>query len=194
MITETLEADETFPNISKQTDKNLASMSFYGVSFAYPINVNKWWQNTLNGNLYYNLFKGNLSGTPLNSGRVAYDCNATSNFQLQHGYSAELSFYYQSSMIYGYYDLVPVWSANIGGQKKLFKNKATLKISFTDIFWTNKPGATIAFTNFTEVWSSRRDSRVGNLTFIYRFGKTTAGSKRHSSGAEQEKSRVGGAG
>ncbi len=194
VITETLEADEVFPNISRQTDKNLASMYFYGFSFAYPVKIAKWWQAALNGNLYYSLYKGVLSNTPLNTGRPAFDVNTTSSITLGKGYTAELSGAYQSSMIYGYYDLVPVWYANAGAQKKLLKNKATLKISFTDMFWTNRPGATIVFANFKEVWSSRRDSRVGTLTFVYRLGKTTSGNKRHDSGAEDEKRRVGGAG
>lgn len=194
VITETLEADETFPNISKQTDKNLEGMDYYGLSIAWPLQITKWWQNTVNGNVYYSYYRGTLSNTPLNKGRYAFDMNSTSSITLPKGLSAEVGLYYQSPMIFGYYDLIPVWNVNAGVQKKLFKNKATAKIGVTDIFWTNRTGATIEFANFREVWKSTRDSRVLNCTLIYRFGKTTNNTKRHSSGAEEEKRRVGNGG
>ncbi len=191
VITETLEADEVFPNISKQTDKNLAEMYYYGLSCAYPFQLAKWWQHTVNANFYYSIYRGNLSNTPLNRGRGAFDVNMTSSITLPKGFSAEAGFYYQSAMNYGYYELVPVWSVNAGIQKKVMKDKATVKLSATDITWANRPGATIVFSNFTEIWSSYRDSRVVNLTFVYRFGHAT-GNRRHSSGAEEEKRRAGG--
>lgn len=194
VITETLEADPVYPNISRQMDKNLANMYFYGLSIAWPLNVNKWWKNTVNGNAYYAYYSGNLSNTPLQKGRTAFDMNTTSSFSLPKNYSAELVLSYQSAMMWGYYDLVPVFFANIGVQKKILKTKGSLKLTFTDVLWSNRPGATIEFNNFTEVWSSHRDSRACFLTFQYRFGKNGNTTKRHSSGAEEEKQRVGGAG
>ncbi|MES2702591.1 MAG: outer membrane beta-barrel protein [Bacteroidota bacterium] len=194
VITETLEADAVYPNISKQTDKNLASMYYYGISCAYPIQITKWWSNTVNGNAYYSFYSGSLSNTTLRRGRPAFDINTTNSFTLPKGFSAELSFYYQSRMYWGFYDLIPVYNLNAGIQKSLLNKKATIKVSYTDILWSNRPGATIVFNNFTEVWKATRDSRIVNLSFIYRIGKGGSNQRRHTSGADDEKKRVGGAG
>jgi outer membrane receptor protein involved in Fe transport len=194
VITETLEADEVYPNISRQTDKNLASMHYFGVSVAYPIQLTKWWQQIVNANIYYNRFIGDIANTQLHKGMTAYDVNATTSIVLSRSLSVEFSAVGQSAAVLGYYDMIPVWFANFGAQKKLFDGKATLKVAFTDLFYSNQPGATIAFRNFREVWSYRRDSRACFFTFVYRFGKQNSPVKRHSSGAEEEKRRVSGGG
>jgi iron complex outermembrane receptor protein len=60
------------------------------------------------------------------------------------------------------------------------------------LFLTNKATGTINFST-TEAWfQNRRDSRVANLTFTYRFGKPLKGvqQRRKSGGADDEQSRV----
>lgn len=91
IITETLEADAIYPNISKQTDKNITSMYFYGISIAYPFTITKWWSATVNSNVYYSLYDGNLSNTTLHKGRPVFDVYASNSFTLGKGFSAEVS-------------------------------------------------------------------------------------------------------
>lgn len=143
--------------------------------------------------MYYSYYSGNLSNTVLAKGRPVINISATNSFTFPKGLSAELSMNYQSAMVWGFYDLLPYGSVNVGVQKSIMKKNATIKAGFTDIFLTGTSGATIVFNNFSETWSAIRDTRVGNITFIYRIGKSS-GFKKHGGGAEEEQRRAGRAG
>jgi hypothetical protein len=191
---ETLEADTLAPNQSIQTDKNLSRQYYYGMSGAYPIQIRKWWSSVTNFNAYYTFFTGNLSNTPLRKGSPAFDINSSHTFTLPHGISAEIGFYYQAPMVWGFYEMRAIYMLNFGVQKSLLNKKATLKLGLSDLFRSSNNAADIRFNNFEERFTSNRDSRVLTLSFSYRFGKAAGQQRRRSSGVEDEKKRVGGAG
>lgn len=78
------------------------------------------------------------------------------------------------------------------GVQKVIGDKATLKFTVNDIFYTavNKGRINnLAYTDAT--YNNRFDSRQFMIAFAYRFGKGQARERRHSStGAESEKERV----
>jgi hypothetical protein len=78
-------------------------------------------------------------------------------------------------------------------QKTILKNKGTLRFNITDIFWTNLPNAVITYPGkYIEKWHAFRESRVGTLSFTYRFGKNTVQSaRRRTTGSEEERQRAG---
>jgi hypothetical protein len=85
----------------------------------------------------------------------------------------------------------PQWSLSAGVQKLVLKNKGTLRLNVTDIFWTNLPKATITYTNYVENWHAYRETRVANLTFTYRFGNSkVAAARRRATASEEERSRA----
>ena len=87
----------------------------------------------------------------------------------------------------------PQWALNAGVQKTVLKNKGTIRLNVTDIFWTNLPKAVITYNNYIEKWNAERESRVVNLGFTYRFGKNTVpGSRKRTTGSEEERRRAGG--
>ncbi len=107
--------------------------------------------------------------------------------------SIELGLYYQARQIYGYMDVQPVWMLNAGIQKHFFDKKATLKLNIQDIFFTGYPRATSIYTGYREDFVAERETRVGNISLIYRFGKNTvAPARKRSGGAEEEKNRAAG--
>jgi hypothetical protein len=73
------------------------------------------------------------------------------------------------------------------------KNKGTLRFNVTDIFWTNLPEALITYDNYVEHWHAKRESRVANLTFSYRFGNNkVAAARRRQAASQEEIQRAGG--
>lgn len=192
VITEVIQPIDTINHVSQITDKNLASMTFLGISGAYPIQVTKWWNSTNSINFYYALYQGDLANTQLKSGKPTLELNSVNSFILPHDWSVEASLYYQSSQVYGYMTLKPLWSLNAGVQKNILNKQATIKLSITDIFWRSNPSGTNAYSNYYETFTVKRDTRVATLSFVYRFGrKNLAPVRRRSSGAEDEIRRAG---
>jgi iron complex outermembrane recepter protein len=189
---------EVFPNIPSpgnvtvQIPINLSSSDYYGVSVSAPIRIAKWWNMINNGNLYYQEFHGKFSGTVLNNGKPAADIRTNNSFTLKNGWSAELNGSLNTGGQYGFMVLDPQWGVGAGVQKVFMQKKATLKFSITDIFWTNLPSAVITYNNYIEKWHAYRETRVGTLTFTYRFGKSSVqGARRRTTGSEEEIRRAG---
>ena len=179
-------------NITVQIPVNLASSDYYGVSIAAPMRIRPWWNTVTNADLYYNRFKGNLGGSNLNSGAPAASIKTNNAFTFKKGWTAELNASFYSGGRDGYMVSKPQWGLSSGVQKTVLKNKGTLRFNITDIFWTNLPHATITYPGkYIENWHAYRESRVGTLSFTYRFGRNTVqAARKRTTGSEEERQRA----
>lgn len=182
--------DENGNIVVVQAVENLSSASYYGLNIIAPVKVTKWWDMNNNANFYYGTYTGNISDTYIkNQGNFTFNINSINSFKIGKGYSAELSGNYQAKQIYAYMHLKPIWSLNIGAQKK-FKN-STLKFSFNDIFFKSNPEAENIYSNYIENFVVRRDTRVVTLSYTYNFGSSKNGQPRRTGGADDLKQRAG---
>lgn len=188
---------EVFPNIPSaenvtvQIPINLKSSDYVGVSIAAPVRINSWWNMVNNGNIYYEKFNGNFSGTQLNNGKPAADIRTNNTFTLKKGWTAELNASLNTGGQYGFMVLNKQWALSAGVQKTILENKGTLRFNITDIFWTNLPRAVITYNNYIEKWHAYRESRVANFTFTYRFGNSKVqAARRRTTASEEERQRA----
>ncbi|HYF32281.1 MAG TPA: outer membrane beta-barrel protein [Chitinophagaceae bacterium] len=190
---------DVFPNIASddnvtvQIPVNLESSDYVGLSISAPVRITKWWNMINNADIYYNHFNGNLAGTPLNNGTAAASMRTNNSFSFKKGWSAELNANYSTGGRSGYMVFEPQWGLAAGVQKSVMKNKGTIRFNVTDIFWTNLPKATITYQDrYIEYWHAFRETRVANLSFIYRFGNSKVqAARRRATGSEEERQRAG---
>lgn len=183
----------TDDNVTVQIPVNLESSDYVGLSISAPIRISKWWNMINNADVYYNHFNGNLGGTSLNNGTPAASIRSNNSFTLKKGWSAELNANYSTGGRSGYMVFESQWGIGAGVQKNIMKNKGTIRFNVTDIFWTNLPRATITYEGrYIEYWHAYRETRVANLSFIYRFGNSkVAAARRRTTGSEEERQRAG---
>jgi hypothetical protein len=175
------------------TTQNLRRQYNYALTLTAPLELTKWWSVYNNAVFYYSRFQGELAGTSLNAGRPAFNLSSNHTFNLGHDWKADLNANYDSKNRYAFFLGRAQGQVSVGVQKGLWHNKATLKLNATDLFFTNKTRATVAFNNYTERFYQRYESRVVTLSLNYRFGNDkVAPTKRRGSGAEDEKRRAGG--
>jgi hypothetical protein len=142
-------------------------------------------------NFYYGSYTGNVSGTQINNkGNFTFSINSINSFKLGNGFTAELTGNYKAREIYAYLNVSPNWYLNIGAQKK-FKNNSTLKLSFTDIFFTSNIKGQTVYNNYIENFAVKRDTRVATLSYTYNFGSSKNGQPRKTGGADDLKQRIG---
>ncbi|HSN61165.1 MAG TPA: outer membrane beta-barrel protein, partial [Ferruginibacter sp.] len=168
------------------------SSDYVGLSIAAPVKINKWWNIINNADLFYNHFNGSLGGTRLDNGKPAAQVRINNSFTFKKGWAAELNGNFNSGGQYGFMVMDPQWGIAVGVQKSILKNKGSLRLNITDIFWTNLPKAVITYDNYIEKWHAQRETRVANLSFSYRFGKNTVqAARRRTTASEEERQRAG---
>ncbi len=179
------------PNSVIQTNRNLAEFDYYNLSFGFPISIGKWLNSTNNALAYYGRYSGNLANTELNASRVSFNFNSSNMIKIDGSTTAEVTGNYQSRSYYGPLDIKGNWGLTVGVQKQLLAKKATLKLSVSDVFYTTKVDANTLLTGYGEQFYQSRDTRVGTLSFSYRFGRSQVASSRRIGAADEEKRRAG---
>lgn len=183
---------ETEDKVTVQIPVNLNSYDYYGLTIAAPFRFTKWWNAINNANIYYGHYNGNLANTTLDNGTPAANISTNNTFTLSKGWTIELNASVNTGGQYGFMKLDPQWQLSPGVQKTILNKKGTIRFNITDIFWTNLPRAVIEFSNYIEHWHAKRESRVANLSFTYRFGKNTvAAARRRTTASEEERRRAG---
>ncbi len=187
-LTDTFSRDASFI-----TYVNLAKQKNYSLGVSYPFNVTNWW------NVYTNASAYRVENSADFGGGKVVDVSANvftfygqNTFMLPKGYKLEVSGFYNSPAIWGgNFETDAMWAIDLGLQKKLFNDRASLKLAVTDIFktqqWTgrNKFGALRVFA------SGGWESRQLRATLKYNFGNNQIKSSRsRSTGIEAEQKRV----
>lgn len=179
------------PNSVIQTNRNLAEFDYYNLSFGFPVSIGKWLTSTNNALAFYGKYSGNLANTDLSASRVSFNFNSSNQIKINGSTSAEVTGNFQSRTYYGPLDIRGNWGITVGLQKQLLAKKASLRLSVSDVFYSNKIDAYTLLTGYGEQFYQSRDTRVGTLSFSYRFGRSQVASSRRVGAADEEKRRAG---
>ena len=173
------------------TQLNLQSQNSYNININTPFTFTKWWSGNVNFNGFYLGFKSDsLLGGNLNKGRAAFQAKALQTFSFGKGFKAELSGDYQSPLVYGVFNIKPQYAVDAGISKSFANKKANIKFSVSDIFNTRTNNLTSNYQNTNISIYQKQETRIALLTLTYNFGNSKLETRRHSSGANEEKGRV----
>ena len=108
------------------------------------------------------------------------------------GFSGEISGYYTSpSVSAGTFKTRFYFNMDIGIQKKLIHDKASVKFSYTDLFHTLQWNAESNYGGTHILADSHWESQQFRMNFTYRFGSNKIKEDRgHATGNEDEKKRT----
>jgi len=174
-----------------QTKDNIASRINYGLSVSAYFPVTKFFTTNIYTNVIHDSYKGELDGGNLDVNGVTFFGNMSNQFTFKKGWSAELSGFYRSKGIESQIAMNAMWRMDAGLQKKILKNKGTLKLSIRDIFNSQNFSGFVKYQDIDIKIKNTRDSRTASLTFSYNFGKPFQNQQRRKTGsASDEQNRV----
>jgi iron complex outermembrane recepter protein len=183
---------DTTGNATFVQQKNLAKQQIVNFSIGAPTPINKWWNGYVN--LWYNtqFFEGLIGENKFKRTVPGYGAYLQQSFTLGKGYTTELSGWYNGPSIWGgTWKTKPQGGLDLGLQKQLLKNTATLKLSVTDIFFTNPWNAESNFGGLQIKGGGTWESRTVRLSFNWRFGSALIKSSRErNTGLESESKRI----
>jgi len=158
-------------NTSILRPQNLSSLRFFGASFTMSQDISSWWSTNNFVNLFKNEYSGTQDGGTIDKSIWSYTVNSQHTFKISDQLSAEMSGQYFSKSVYGLFERDGYYVVSGGLQQQLFKNKASIKLVVNDIFRTRKFNRSVNYQNIDMRESFSLDSRIGMITFSYRFGK-----------------------
>jgi len=178
-------------------DGNIGEKKAAGVSVSAQLPIAKWWNTNLYGNYNYSKYSGRIDGTEETMEEAASSVmfNMNNQFKIKNGWGAEISGFYRTKGLEGQIMIQPMGQLSAGVSKQVLKDKGSLKLAVRDIFLTNYAKGDIYFGTTEAHFINKRDSRIANLSFTYRFGKPIKGAqqRRKIGGADNETDRVKGA-
>ncbi|WAC13802.1 TonB-dependent receptor domain-containing protein [Dyadobacter pollutisoli] len=169
----------------------------YSQSFSLDVSVNlpvtKWWEIYFNVSGYHNIWKAGLeNGLTINNRTTALNLNGQNTFKLKNNWTLELTGWYNSPYRRIDYNLA-MGMVDAGVQKKFWKDNATLKLSFSDVFHTAKGGYHSEYAGIKTNLRFRFEGQMLKLNFNYRFGsKEIKAARNRRSGTEDELNRIKG--
>ncbi len=187
-LVDTIETSKSFI-----TKKNLAKQDIGSLNISYPFQF-KWYSMFVNLNSYYSHYQADFgTGRTVDLDVFAYNIYMQHSAKLGKGFTAELSGFYNSPSIWGgTFESVAIWAVDGGIQKSLWKNKANLKVSVSDIFHTLSFAGESTFAGQYTRASGNFESTQFKVNFTYRFGNTQVkAARQRKSGADDESKRVG---
>lgn len=189
-IVETLEIDHNGKYFSRPN--NLNSNQGLSIDATIPITITKKIKSNVYAEVGRTKIKSPLYTEQVDWARNYFVAQGNIQWQMPKNMLMEISGNYQSNMIYSQL-LIKNWGMiNFSLQKKIMKQKGSLRLSINDIFWTRRGSGIINNLRSVEAnWNSKLDTRNVGLTFSYNFGKTVKGKEKYKgSGSESEQQRA----
>jgi outer membrane receptor protein involved in Fe transport len=179
-------------NVFVSTTGNIGQQKTLDLSVNTNFQPTKWWSVNLYAEVYKNTYQGAFYTGYLNQSQVTFSGNGNNQFTISKTWSAELSGFYDSGGTYGQFLTLPKGMLNAAIQKKLWDNKASIKLNMRDILRSFSPSGTItSIAGAHATFHNTVDTQVATLAFTYSFGKlTNVPQKRQTGGADSEQGRA----
>lgn len=171
--------------------KNFDTFQNYYLNVIAPIRITRNWMMNCSLNLFYNNFKTQFLDEFYTSGGFSGIANVSQTITLPWGMTGEITGVYNAPAAVGLFQNRALGSLNAGLQKQMFDKKATLRLSISDIFQTNRMRYMMEYPGFYMNIYVRNETRIVRLNFTYTMGNATGKASRKRNTLEEEQKRIG---
>ncbi len=185
---------DTTNNATYVQQRNLATQRILSFSIGSPLPIAKWWNGYANVWYNYQMFNGKIGANEIKTEIPMFGAYMQHTFTLGKGYNAELSGWFSGPNVWGAtWRTKSLGGLDLGFQKQILKKQGTLKLSVTDIFFTNPWTATSNFGGLFINGRGQNESRTVRLAFSWRFGNNQVkAARQRQTGLESEAKRIKG--
>jgi iron complex outermembrane recepter protein len=167
--------------------QNLSKGITYGLEITGKFQLNPNWDATMNFNYFRNEIHSALDPS-LNNIGTSFFTKLNSSLKLPNNFSLQLSGTYEAPKVVAQGRVKEIHWLDLGLRKNLLNNQANLVINISDIFNARKTTNLYDFPNASQIIYRDKETRILNLTFTYRFGKTEF--KTHTKPGRDAKGQV----
>lgn len=188
------EATDTVGNATFVQQKNLAKQQILSFNIGSPLPIKPWWNGYVNFWFNYQMFNGKIGANAVSKQVPSYGAYMQHTFTLGKDYTAETSGWFSGPSVWGgTWKTKPQGAMDIGIQKQILNKKGSIKLSYTDIFFTAPWSATNDFGGLYIRGGGNWESRTFRANFTWRFGSSQVKAARdRKTGLESEARRIKG--
>lgn len=174
--------DVAYKNWLLTVPQNIASAQTYGLDITGNVKILPIWDAIVN----VNLFQNNISARAVDNNYSSYLTDVSgvgwfgkinTNLRLPAGFSLQVNGNYESKKVIAQGSIRETYWVDVALKKSFLKGKATLIANCSDVFKTHHFITDYTLPYYDETINRIKETRVGNLTFTYRFGKSDLGNK-----------------
>ncbi|NJN35344.1 MAG: TonB-dependent receptor [Saprospiraceae bacterium] len=180
-----LEGTKTFTQAA-----NLANFDNWTFQLNFPIKYKKIIEGFGGNQLIYNALDVPYLGSNFKQSKwhwLGY-VGITANLPLD--MKLEVNGFYLTQFLDEFFLIDNVRGLNLGLSKTFAEKRGRVSLNFSDIFYSQRPTASIDYQNIRVNFAQRFDSRNLRLTFSYQFGNTKVKSRKRNTASETETSRI----
>lgn len=174
------------------TNINLAKQTNLALTVSYPFAVTKWWNVYATATAFRVHNEANIEGKIIDLNANAFNFYGQNTFLLPKGFKGEITGWYNAPSIWGNLVTNSQYDVSAGISKSLWNDKANLKLTVSDIFYTNGWGGYSRFGGLYMRAEGNWESRQVRMNFTYQFGnKQVKAARNRKTGMEEEQNRIG---
>ncbi|WP_276132809.1 TonB-dependent receptor domain-containing protein [Polluticoccus soli] len=148
--------------------QNLNHGTTYGLELTGRTQILPIWDLTANANF----FRNEVSGTNVDNSGYSWFAKMNTNLRLPAGFALQVNGNYEAPKVGVQGIQQEVYWLDIALRKNLLNNRATLVLNVSDILNTRKYTTVYDQGTFRQDVYRDKETRIGNVTFTYRFGKS----------------------
>jgi outer membrane receptor protein involved in Fe transport len=179
---DTLNGKQVFTNTSINADRDYS----LGIELMTNLDVTKWWQLNLTGDLFRYQLNGQVEGNNVTSTSTTWRTNFNNIFKFKWDTRLQVMGVYNgpSNTLQGKRE--GFFVTNVALRKDLLKKKLTLSLNARDLFATGKFAFTSEGASFYTYNKFRREAPVVTLNLTYRINNYRQASRRGSNEQGEE--------
>jgi hypothetical protein len=183
---------DTIKNATFLQQRNIANQHVFNAGIGASTPFKKWWNGYVNVYFNFQRLLGQIGDNYLRLDIPSYGAYLQQSFTLGKDYSAELSGWFNGPSVWGgSWRTRPQGAIDLGIQKMLFNQAASVKLSVTDIFFTAPWRSQNNFGGLSVNGSGNWESRTFRVSFNWRFGSAQIkASRERKTGMETESKRI----
>ncbi|HSJ67803.1 MAG TPA: TonB-dependent receptor [Anditalea sp.] len=157
-------------NVAVQTRENAASRSNTGLELINQFEFTNWWDMMISADLFYSEIRGDNIEEGFTNSNFSWTLNLLSNINVPNFVSFQIQGNYRGPIVLPQGEIEPLYGVNIGAKKNIMNDRATISLNVSDVFNTRIFRITTEDARFDQRRVFNRETRIGTLTFTYRFG------------------------
>ncbi|AII52593.1 outer membrane beta-barrel family protein [Hymenobacter sp. APR13] len=173
------------------TSANLDNLRSYNATLNLPLTYRKLLTGYAGVTVFYNEYLSSYLGSTYRAGRTAATFYGQANVQLPQNVKLEASGFYQTAGINGLINFRGFGALNLGLQKTMWQDRATLRLGLNDVLFSNRQRGTVRYQDLDVQFRSYGESRQARLSLSWKLGnQQLQAARKRSTGLEEERGRV----